>query len=81
MPPEVHRKNPCDIVKNFAVVMCDFIKRLTVILLSKCKMTGLFSSCIRISLLYVVLSGDKRSCMLPVNMSWAHCISWCGTEV
>ena len=48
-------------------------------LLSKCEMTGLFCSRIRISLL--VLSGDKRSCMLPVNMSWAHCISWCGTEV
>ena len=36
------------------------------LLLSKCKMTGLFGSCIRISLL--VLSGDKRSCMLPINM-------------
>ena len=27
MAPEVHRKNPCDIVKNFAIVMCAFIKR------------------------------------------------------
>ena len=42
-------------------------------------MTGLFSSRLRISQL--VLSSDKRSCMLPVNMSWAHCISWYGTEV
>ena len=49
------------------------------ILLSKCKMTGLFSSLIRTSLL--VLSGDKRSCMLSVNMSWAQCISWYDTEV
>ena len=48
-------------------------------LLSNCKMTGLFSSRVRISLL--VLSGDKKSCMLPINMSWAHCISWYGTEV
>ena len=39
---------------------------MAVLLLSKCKMTGLFSSHIRISLL--VLSGDKRSCNLPINI-------------
>ena len=27
MAPEVHRKNPRDSIKNFAVVMCAFIKR------------------------------------------------------
>ena len=37
------------------------------ILLSKCKMAGLFSCCSsRISLL--VLSGNERSCMFPINM-------------
>ena len=36
------------------------------LLLSKCNMTGLFSTYIRISLL--LLLGDKRSCMLPISM-------------
>ena len=41
--------------------------------------TGLFSGRIRISL--PVLSTDKISCMLHINISWAHCILWYGTEV